>query len=420
MAAKGSTRRISAAKAAETRTGYVSNGAGDPDGRRGAQVVPAWADGASYLTAEVSASAVRHNLNLMRRQVGTDTRLCAVVKADCYGHGLRTLLETIAAGADAVGVTTPVEAFAVRNLGYAGPVLMFFTPCASENGESLQGLLRELIARDITLTLTSTAAAQPLAEAAGAVGKKAKVHIKIDTGMGRSGVPPDEAPDLVSRARCEKTLHLTGLYTHFAAADAKDKTFAEEQFRRFIYAADSCGETKGLTLHTANSAAVLDLPETHLDMVRPGIALYGYQPSDEMRNRLELRPSLRLTGRLMQVKHVPPGSRCGYGLTYTFERPSVVGLVPIGYADGYLRSLSNRATMRVRGRDVPVRGRVSMDQTIVDLTDVSGARVGDEVEIVSPDPKAPHSVENLARLAGTIPYEVTCRLGERVRRVLVE
>jgi len=164
----------------------------------------------------------------------------------------------------------------------------------------------------------------------------------------------------------------------------------------------------------------VDLPETHLEMVRPGIAVYGYQPSDEMHVRLPLQPCLRLTGRLMQVRPMPAGSRCGYGLRHTFERDSRVGLVPVGYADGYLRCLTNKTVMRVRGQLVPARGTISMDQTIVDLTDVPSAAVGDEVEIISPDPADPHSVENLARLAGTIPYEITCRLGDRVRRRLVE
>ena len=138
-----------------------------------------------------------------------------------------------------------------------------------------------------------------------------------------------------------------------------------------------------------------------------------------MQTHLPLRPALRLTAQLMQIKTVPAASRVGYGLTYQFKRDAPVGLVPVGYADGYLRELSNRATMRIRGVDVPIRGRVSMDQTIIDLSDVPGARVGDEVEIISPDPANSHSLENLARLAGTIPYELSCRLGRRVRRVLV-
>ncbi|MCD6303773.1 MAG: alanine racemase, partial [Planctomycetes bacterium] len=189
---------------------------------------------------------------------------------------------------------------------------------------------------------------------------------------------------------------------------------------RFREVVDALGDSAaGLCLHAANSAATIDLPETHLDMVRPGIAIYGYQPSDQMHAHLALRPAMRLTGRLMQKKTLPAGQSCGYGLTYTFTEPTPVGLVPVGYADGYLRSLSNRATMRIRGQDVPVRGRVAMDQVIVDLSAVPDAAIGDEVEIISNEPADPHSVENLARLCGTIPYELTCRLGNRARRVPV-
>ena len=173
---------------------------------------------------------------------------------------------------------------------------------------------------------------------------------------------------------------------------------------------------EGLIIHSANSAGIIDLPQAHLDMVRPGISVYGYQPSDHMLRRAELRPALRLTGSMLLVKDVPAGGQCGYGLTYTFTEPGRIGIVPIGYADGYPRCLSNRSTMRVGGIDVPVRGRVSMDQTIVDLTGAPQARAGDEVEIISSDPASPHSVENLARLAGTIPYEITTSLGRRVQR----
>jgi len=220
------------------------------------------------------------------------------------------------------------------------------------------------------------------------------------------------------------------MYTHFACADETDKSSTLEQFSRFMAAVAASGGRESLTLHCANSSAIIDLPQTHLDMVRPGIAMYGYQPSDEMHNRLPLRPILRLTGTLMQIKTLPAGSRCGYGLEHAFRRDSRVGLVPIGYADGYFRCLWTRsrngdvatspAVMRVAGRNAPICGRVSMDQTIIDLTDMPQAHVGDEVEIYSNDPSAPNSVENLARLAGTIPYELTCCLGRRVRRKLVD
>ena len=367
------------------------------------------------LTAEISASAVETNLTLMRSLLPDRTRLCAAVKADCYGHGLEILLETISLNSDWLAVATGGEAMQLRRLGYTGPVLMFFAPAGLGDAESLA----DLIAAEATLTIVSPADVQAVAQAAGRAGRVADVHVMIDTGMHRSGVPDHLAPELVRTVRAETSIRLTGLYTHFAAADEADKTSANQQADRFDAAVAACGGPDGLLLHAANSSALIDMPRTHLDMARPGISVYGYQPSDRMHRRLPLRPALRLTGPLMQIKDVPAASRCGYGLTHQFDRPSRIGLVPIGYADGYLRSHSNRTVMRVAGRQVPVVGRVSMDQTIIDVTDAPAAKLGDEVEIISTDPDAPHSVESLARLAGTIPHEVTTRLGSRVRRVSV-
>jgi len=370
---------------------------------------------ASCLTAEVSASAVRHNVSVLRAMLPVGTEICAAVKADCYGHGLDVLMGVIAEGVDALAVATAAEALRIRELGYRGEVLMLFPP----GPHAPLALLTELIASDLTLTISSQAEVLPVSRAARQVGKRVSVHAKVDTGMGRGGVASAEAAELVGRIRRVYSMDIRGLYTHLACADEADKGSAYEQMATFVQAVGACGRSD-LTLHVANSAALIDLPATHLNRVRPGIAVYGYHSSDEMVNRPDLRPALRVTGRLVQVKDAAEGSRCGYGLTHTFDRPSRVGIVPMGYADGYLRSFSNRATMRIAGLDVPVRGRVSMDQTIIDLTDVPHAKAGDEVEIISPDPQAPHSVENLARLAGTIPYEIMCHLGNRVKRTLVE
>jgi len=372
----------------------------------------------SYLTAEISSQAVSHNLQLLRQRLSPGTRLCAVVKADCYGHSIKLLLPVISKHADYLAVATPEEAIYLRTLGHTGPILVFFSACAYSDSQELRDALKELVAHHVTLTVVAAPEIKAVAEAAAAVGTPAQVHIKVDTAMGRSGIVHDKAYTLADAIRHTPGVTLGGMYTHFATADETDKALALEQLRRFKSAARAAADRKGLTLHVANSAGTIDIPETHLDMVRPGIAIYGYQPSDDMHTRLPLQPALRLWGRLMQVKTVAGGSSCGYGMTYTFRRDSRVGLVPIGYGDGYFRSLSNSASMRVRGKDVPIRGRVSMDQIIIDLTDVPGAQVGDIVEIISPDPAAPHSVESLARQAGTIPYEITCRLGRRVRRVL--
>lgn len=374
----------------------------------------------SYLTAEISASAVQENLATLHRHLPAATKLCAVVKADAYGHGLKVLLPVISAGADALAVATPEEAIALRDAGYERPVLMFFSACAYTDGPELRDALEQLIARNVTLTVVNGSEVASVADAARKARAVARVHAKIDTGMNRSGVPAATAQEVIGAVRGAEGVELTGLYTHFASADEADKTFTREQLASFLAAVEAAGGRGGLTLHAANSAAAIDLSETHLDMVRPGIAVYGYQPSDEMLTKLPLRPCLRLWGRLMQTKDVPTGARCGYGLTHTFDRPARLGLVPVGYADGYPRALSNVAVMRVGGREAPVRGRVSMDQTIIDITDVPEAQIGDSVEIISPDPQAANSVANLARLAKTIPYELTCRLGRRVRRMLVD
>ena len=376
--------------------------------------------GGSYLTAEISAGAIRHNVRVLREHLAPDTAICAVVKANCYGHGTVTLLGLMEELADCLGVATPEEAIYLRRLGYERQVIMFLPCCAWATGQELHEALDYLIAEGVTLTVVAPDEVAAIAEACARVGAPADVHVKIDTGMSRGGAPAAKAPQLVQLIRDSGALRLTGLYTHFAVADEADKSFTREQLGCFMDTVDRCGGRRGLTLHAANSAAAIDLPESHLDMVRPGIALYGYQPSDDMQTALPLRPALRLSAQLLQIKTVPPGSRIGYGLTYQVKDATRVGLVPVGYADGYLRSLSNLATMRIRGRDVPIRGRVSMDQTVIDLADVPNARVGDEVEIISPDSANSHSLESLARLAGTIPYELSCRLGRRVRRVLVD
>jgi len=386
---------------------------------RAAPRVPAFTDG-SYLTAEVSATAVRANLAVLRGRLAPGTRLCAVVKADCYGHGLAGLVGILADAADCLGVATPEEALALRRVGFSRAVLVFFSACAYADGRCLEDALEALIARSVTLTVVAPAEVAAVAAAARRVGTPAKVHVKVGHGHDPQRHPPRARPG-ARRADPPRRRGAPHGHVHpLRHGRRADKSVTREQLARFLAAVDACGGRQGLILHAANSAALIDLPETHLDMVRPGIAIYGYQPSGQMVCRLPLRPALRLCGRLMQIKDVPAGSRCGYGLTYTFTRPSRVGLVPVGYGDGYMRCLSGRTTMRVRGCDVPVRGRVAMDQVTVDLTDLPAARVGDEVEIISADPAAPHGVESLARLAGTIPYEITCRLGRRVRRVLVD
>ncbi len=364
-----------------------------------------------YLTAEISAGAVRSNLERIRAQLSSATELCPVVKSDAYGLGLELLLPVVAPLADRLAVATPAEALTLRRLGWRGPVLGFFSVAGHPDAPAV---VRELVAAGVTLSVTAPAEAELLAGAL-APGATAEVHLKLDTGMARSGVWHRDAAAAAAAIRAAR-LRLSGLYTHLATAGEPDSSFARRQLDRFRRAAAAVGGD-GVCLHVANSAALFALPDSHLDLVRPGLAIYGYRGSDDGPS---LAPCLRLTARLMQIKTVPAGTATGYGLEHTFERRSRIGLVAIGYADGYPWALGNRAVMRLGGRPAPVRGRISMDQTVIDLTELPSAAVGDEVEVIAAQPAAPNSVEALARLAGSVPYELLCRLGPRAERVLTD
>ena len=366
----------------------------------------------NYLTASISASAIRHNIAVLRKRIGPDVKLCPVVKDDCYGHGMDVLYPVLSGLVDGFAVASPHEALALRRRGYKGFILCLLSAYFDE-----LDVQDELVRQSITQTVMSKTALASIRAAAERVGATAQVHLKVDTGMGRLGVPVSQAADLIESIRELADVELTGIYTHFATADEADKTTTLHQLEQFrsIFPKDG-----NLVVHAANSAAAIDLPESHFDMVRLGIALYGYRPSDGVKRGMELKPCMAVAAQLIAVKHLPKGSRSGYGLTHEYARDSRVGIVPIGYGDGYFRNLSNQAVVRINGQDAPVCGLVSMDQMTVDVTDIPDAKVGSRVEIISSDPLAPNSVENLARLAGTIPYEITCHLGHNIRHVLVD
>ena len=373
-----------------------------------------------YLTAEVSASALARNLATLRALVPEGTAIWPVVKADAYGHGLATVLPVLAPRVEGLAVATASEAMQLRALGFDKPLLAFFSVLGFVDPAEGRDAVEALVASGTTLTVTSLGEARYLAEAVRPMGRRARVHLKIDTGMARGGVWYQQAAELLAWLRAAEALELTGAYTHFATADEEDDHFVGEQLARFHGVLEAGGGGAGLVLHAANSAALLGHPESHLDLVRPGIAVFGVRPAPHVGRETELFPALRLKARLMAVKSVPAGTSASYGHDYTFDREARVGLVPVGYGDGYLFALGNRGTVRVLGADAPIRGRVTMDQIIVDLSEIPEAAVGDEVEILSPSPDAPHSAAGLAARAGTIPYEILTRLGPRVRRVLVD
>lgn len=372
-----------------------------------------------HLIGEISVGAIDRNLAYLRSLIPEGCAIWPVVKANAYGLGLEQLWPHFESATDGLCVSNFREALELRAWGYGGSLLILFPVRAISPSDRPIEVLSRLIEERVELTVSSADEVALAERAAATVGVDGRLHLKIDTGMHRGGVPMSEADSVLERLQASHALRLAGVYTHFATAEEADRAFLRLQVDRFAAWRRRTGLHDGVVFHAANSAAALEYGASHFDLIRPGLAVYGCLPATFLGDRHRLSPALTLKSHLMQVKTVEEGEGCGYGMTYRFERAGRVGLVPIGYADGYLRALSNRATMRVRGREVPIRGTVAMDQTIVDLSEVEAAQVNDEVEIISAQPSAANSVESLARIAGTIPYEILTRLGSRIERRLV-
>jgi len=360
--------------------------------------------------AHVDLRALRHNLTLLRGRTGTGVRLLAAVKADAYGHGLLPVARALAAaGTDAFGVATAPEALTLRAAGIPGEVLLF--------GPVRAGIA-ELVAADVALTVAQPADLDAIS-AAGAA-SRARVHVKIDTGMGRLGLAPAEAGALVAAVDRAPFADLEGVWTHLASADEPDAaelgSATDRQIAAFAGLLAQL-ERDGLRprwAHAANSAGTLVRPDAHLDLVRPGIALYGQPASAWLARQVpELRPVLRVDAPVTFVKRVAAGTPISYGGTWRAQHDTVIATVRLGYADGYPRSLSSRAEAGHRGRRVPVVGRVCMDQLMLDLGPEGDAAPGERVDLIGG--AAPTSFE-LAADAGSFVYELLTRIGSRVVR----
>ncbi len=372
------------------------------------------------LVAEIDTWAIGHNIGLIRKACGSGVRICAALKANAYGHGVDVVAPALLrAGVEMAAVATIGEAIELRQLGWNRSILCFGPTFAAPNAAIRAERIRAAVEYELTPTVVDGYGLQDLDAEARRQKKPTEFHVKVDTGMGRMGIAPQTAFDLVRWASRFEFARLGGVYTHLATADDRDIEFACRQVSELRALIERLREA-GISVpcvHAANSSAVFRMPESHFDMVRPGLAVYGYRASPAFPEAVDLRPTLRLRSHLVLTKHVPAGHAVGYGRTFITSRRSVLGIVPIGYNDGYSRGLSNRGIVGVRGGDAPVVGRVSMDQTVVDLTDVTEARVGDEVVIIDNRPGRPNTVESMAEMLGTVPYEVTCLLGNRVRRV---
>jgi len=359
--------------------------------------------------AEIDLGAIGHNVRYFKTLLKPRTRLCAVVKADGYGHGAVAVARAaLAAGADQLAVAILDEALILREAGFTEPILILgYTPPEAAP---------LVLANHLTQTIWDLDQGRALAAAASSSGGRAKAHLKIDTGMGRLGVSPAEAGPLAAALSRLSGLDLEGAFTHFARADDLDKTPALAQFAAFEKALQAI-EGQGVALtarHAANSAATLDLPQTHLDMVRLGISLYGLVPSDECGGGAPLRPAMRFKTRVAFLKDVPAGTPLSYGGAYVTPGPARIATLPVGYADGWTRMLTGKAEVVVKGRKVKVVGRICMDQCLADVTGLEGLKTGDEVLLFG-GPELP--AEEVAARLGTINYEVVCLVGRRVPRL---
>ncbi len=361
--------------------------------------------------AMIDLDALDHNYREVVR-CAEGLQVLAVVKAGAYGHGaVEVSKRLLRLGADMLGVALVEEGRELRDAGIHAPILVM--------GATFPEQAEAIVSLRLTPVVFSLAVARALSEAAHRRRTTINVHVKIDTGMGRIGIAPEEAPEFIAALLKLGSVSVQGLMTHFADADLRDKQFASRQMDRFEALLNAL-EAKKIHVpmrHAANSAAVLDFHRAFFTMVRPGLMVYGYNPLEEGAIGADLRQVLSLITRIAFLKKVPAGIPVSYGRTFTTKRESVIATLPIGYADGYCRGLSNKGQALVRGVRVPVVGRVCMDMCMIDVTDVPGVRESDDVVLVGSQGSERITADHIAAMTGTIAYEVLCGISNRVPRI---
>ncbi|NLW46574.1 MAG: alanine racemase [Firmicutes bacterium] len=364
---------------------------------------PVWVD--------IDLGAIRHNLTEIRRQIGPTVEVMAVVKAEAYGHGAIKVAKTLLqAGANRLGVALTEEGIALREAGITAPILVF-SPLQVEQGNMM-------VKYDLTPTICMLEPAVALSRAAVKAGKVINIHLKIDTGMGRIGVPANEGIIFIKKLQSLPGITLEGLFSHLATADEQDKDYAKYQIKTFNKVIVDL-KNEGLLpakIHLANSAAIIDLPLTHYNMVRPGIMLYGMYPSLEVDlKKVRLKPAFALKTKVVFVKRVASGITISYGRKFTAPKDTTIITIPLGYADGWPRRLMGKAEVLISGKRFPIVGTICMDFCMVDVGD-EPVEIGQEVVLIGSQGTESISVDNIANHLETINYEVTCMISDRVPR----
>jgi len=351
---------------------------------------------------EINLDAIVNNVKNIKKLIGEKKELMAVVKGNAYGHDILEVSSVVLNnGATRLAVARLEEGIFLRKAGITVPILIL--------GLTLKQQAELLVTYNITPTVCEYEMIEKLSESAFKEGKIVKVHLKVDTGMGRIGICPNHVLNFIKKLKVLKNVQIEGIFTHFSVADENDKTYTEKQFRKFMEVLTVL-KKEGIRIpakHVGNSATLLDLPHMWLDLVRPGISIYGLYPSTEVQKTVKLIPAHSFKTRIVFLKELSTGESIGYGRTYTTKKKrTVVASLPVGYADGYNRLLSNQGEVLVRGRRFPVIGRVCMDQTMIDITNLPQVEIGDEVVLWGRQGQEEITVEEIADKIGTINYEI--------------
>ncbi|WP_026894652.1 alanine racemase [Clostridiisalibacter paucivorans] len=367
--------------------------------------------------AEINLDNLAHNIKEVRRITRKESLVTAVVKADAYGHGAAIVANTfLKNGADRLAVATLSEAIELRNSNIEAPILILgYTP---------EYQSKALVEHNIISAVYKYEQAKAISDEAIKLQKTAKVHVKVDTGMSRIGyLPNEDSADEILKMSNLPNLEIEGLFTHFALADDEDKTTTKIQFERFQWMVSEL-EKRGIKIpikHVSNSAAIIDLPEYNMDMVRAGIILYGLYPSEDVhKSRIDLKPAMTLKAKISHVKEIEENTGISYGHIYVTDSKTKIGTVPIGYADGYTRLLSNKVEGAINGIRVPNVGRICMDQCMFDITNIEKVSPGDEILLFGDGSKNEPHIDEIASMLGTINYEIVCMISKRVPRVYKE
>ena len=368
------------------------------------------------VVAEVSIEAIKHNYHEIRKLIPHSTGIMGIVKADGYGHGAAEIANILQEeGVDQLAVAIAKDGEELRKSGITKPILVLgYTPAAD---------IEALITYDLTQTVFSFEMAEFISREAKKFGKSINVHIKVDTGMGRIGFLADpQSIEEIKKIAQLPNINMEGIFTHFSTADEVDKTYTRDQWSIFTGFLNELHEA-GIEfpiVHAANSAATMGHPYTHVNMVRPGIIMYGYYPSDYLHGKkINLKPAMTLKTQVVHIKELSKEHYIGYGRKYCTTRETKIATIPIGYADGYSRRLSNKGRVLIRGQYANVIGNICMDQFMVDVSHIPDITVGDEVVVFGTQGDKTVTIEELARLTDTINYEIMCMIGKRVPRIYV-